>query len=183
MRIDIAKKEFFENYNEEAMQSIDNISKEYGLVINEKTIHLFNIEDAFNTFNQYLEGYCDYVIKNQNNENSSSRETICESAKKFINEGVFNESDVLYKDTPDFVKSYIEGIDKTSENIDKLKERMFESGVDNDMIGDISTFSDLFMESMNKYFTESMNKLLTASGYKYKHREDKKTPKPKVEFL
>lgn len=182
MKIDKIKKKFFESYNESAMNSIDELSKEYGLVINNKGINLFNIRESFEKFNTYIEGYCEYIINNKDNENASSRETICESANKFIDEGIFTECLVLYKDTPEFVKTYIEESDHTIDNIDKIKTKLFEAAVDAEYIGDINNFCDLFVDKLNQNFTESMNKLLTASGYKYKNRE-KKIPEKKPEFL
>ena len=166
MKIDTALTEFTERYDSDAMASIDSLSKQLGLVANRRTIPLFNMKESFDNFSKYLEQYGDYLVKNKNNPKASSREIIQESTKKFINDKICNESvNVLYASLPEFVQSYVEGVEHLHETIDSVKNNIEFNEVDLEYAGDVNEYADAFMEKMNTKFYESMHRILWASGY------------------
>jgi tRNA U34 5-carboxymethylaminomethyl modifying enzyme MnmG/GidA len=170
MKIDSSIKEFLEKYNDEAMQSIEEISSEFGLVSQRNKIKLFNLNEDINKFINYMEGYSNYKIKNINNENASTNESISDQVNIFMDKELFKESEVLYSELPKFVSSYINGIKDIGGKVDEWKEKMLEAEVDYESIGIINDFVDTFTERLNEKFDNSMNKILWASGYNSKKK-------------
>lgn len=165
MKIDSAIKNFTEKYDFEAISYIENIANERGNKLNDHMIQTFNITEAFNNFNQYLKGYADYKIKNINNPRASSQDAIKESVNKFINENLFRESSTLYRELPNFVMGYIDGVNTILETVDNIKSEMYDAEVDQDAIGDINDFTDQFMDKLHESFDPTMDRILMASGY------------------
>jgi hypothetical protein len=172
MIIDNAIKDFLEKYDEESMKFIDVISKDFGLNITGQTLPGFNIQESFDTFGKYLEGYCDYIIKNAGNDNRSSDETINESVDTFINTQLFSECKLKYSELPSFVKSYTEGVKSLTSTINKVKEDLVMEGFQQES-ANVNKYSDKFMIKMNEAFEPCMDKILGASGYKTKKRFEK----------
>lgn len=169
MKIDNCIKNFLEKYDREAMSSIDDLSNTFGLVINKRTMPLFNIVEAFNAFNDCLVVYGKYQTETAADKKLAHDDTV-KNTLKFIEEKVFDNKDVLYKDLPSFVASYTEGVKKILNTIEEVKGSINESGIDPEYSADINTFSDKFIEIMDKKFTESMDKILMASGYTNRKR-------------
>lgn len=165
MRIDSAVQVFSEKYDREAIESIDEISRERGLVLNSCTIPAFNLNESFNKFSQYLKEYAEYKAKNLNNEKASSQEAIQESVSMFIETQLFHEEDVKYSDLPTFVMSYVEGVNTLTSAVEEAKRVMMESDVDASAIGDINDFTDKFMDKLHESFDPTMDNILRASGY------------------
>lgn len=170
MIIDSAIQVFSEKYDREAIQSIEEISKERGLVLNRATIKAFNMNESFNTFSQYLKEYANYKVENQNNEKASPQDVIRESVDKFIKSQLFKESDILYSDLPDFVMGYVEGIQTLSEAVDEAKRTLSYADIDPEAIGDVNEFADRFMDALHESFDPTMDKILLASGYTSKKK-------------
>lgn len=170
MIIDNAIKTFFEKYDREAIQSIENISKEYGLNINGNTIKTFNLGESFNIFNQYMDGYANYKIENVNNLEASKQETIKESVQKFVDTQIFKESETKYSDLPTFVMEYVNGINSLQEMVDNTKRLMTDSEVKAEDIGDINEFTDMFINKLHEHFNPVMESILWASGYNGKQK-------------
>ena len=168
MKIDSAVKTFFEKYDREAIQSIDNISREHGLVIHESTIKSFNLKESFDIFGQYLKGYATYKSESVNNEEATSQDMIKESVESFINTQIFKETATKYADLPTFVTGYIEGINSLNEAIDEAKRIMNDANVKPEDIGDINEFTDMFMDKLHEHFYPVMESILWASGYNAK---------------
>lgn len=182
MRIDSAIQVFSEKYDREAITSIEDISKERGLVLNRSTIKAFNINESFNKFSQYLREYADYKVNNANNNNASPQDAIRESVSNFIETQIIHDEDVRYSELPEFVKSYIEGVELLREAVDDSKRKMFEEDVDPEAIGDVNNFADKFMDKLHESFDPTMDKILLASGYtsrkKLFNRSNKSEDKP-----
>jgi hypothetical protein len=171
MKIDNALREFTETYDRNAIESIQNISEDFGLTIHRKSMKLFNIKESFDKFSQYIKSYANYVVENVNNPEISSRESISYSVNKFINEQLFKESDVLYSDLPSFIESYVNGINELNSAIAEAKNIITESDeADLTFAGDINDYADAFMTRLDESFTPAMNDILWASGYNAKQR-------------
>lgn len=165
MRIDSAVKLFSERYDREAVESIDDLSRERGLVLNDCTIPAFNLNESFTKFSQYLKEYAEYKVKNINNEKASSQEAIQESVAMFIDTQLFREEAVKYADLPKFVVSYVDGIHHLTEAVEESKRVMTEANIDPEAIGDVNDFTDRFMDKLHESFDPAMDKILRASGY------------------
>lgn len=180
MKIDSAIKDFSEKYDRNAIESIDNISKDYALNISESTIKVFNLTESFNMFSQYLKGYASYKVENLSNPEASSQEVIKESVKKFIDTKLFKEADIRYSELPSFITGYIAGIDALCETVDDVKRIMTDGNVAAEDIGDINEFADMFMDKLHESFDPAMEKILWASGYNSKKKLFEKTSKEKA---
>lgn len=181
MRIDNAIKEFTEKYDSIAMRSIDLLSKDIGLNHMESSMKLINLQESFDKFNLWLEQYAQYKIKTNGDDKATDQTLIKESSEVFMEKELFEELDVKYSDLPLFVKSYIEGIDKVSKTVDKVKEDMMENNVNLEYVGDVNDFADAFMKHLSESFDPMMEKILWASGYNSKkklHNSNKGTKKP-----
>lgn len=165
MKLDNAIKIFIERYNRDIIQSIDNISKDYALNISDSKIKVFNLNESFNIFNEYIKGYASYKIENVNNPNASSQDTIKESVKKFIDNNIFKEECIKYSELPSFITGYANGINLLNETVDNIKRDMADSDVDQEHIGDINEFCDMFIDKFHESFDPAMDKILWASGY------------------
>lgn len=165
MQIDSVLQIFSEKYDRGAIQSIENISKDFGLVTQKNTIKGFNIKEGFDDFKDFLTKYSNYKIENMNNDNATPQNMICEKVESNINEELFRESQILYKDIPAFIESYISGIKSLTATTDAIKQTMFESGVDPASIGDVNTFVDTFITRLHESFDPTMDRILWASGY------------------
>lgn len=170
MLIDNAVKVFSEKYDRDAIGSIDNISSERGLILNGATMKVFNINECFDKFSQYIREYAKYKEENINNSNASPQEVIRESVDKFIENHIIEEKEVKYPELPGFVKSYVEGIDKLAVAVEDSKNILIEAGVDPECIGDVNDFTDKFMMKLNESFDNTMEKILWASGYMSKKK-------------
>lgn len=166
MRIDSAIKSFTEKYDRLAIESVDQISNDFGLNVSGSTIKGFNIIESFQMFESYLRGYARYKIENANNPKASPQEAICEAANNFIGTQLFAEKNMKYSELPGFVKGYVEGIESLLKTIDDTKGSMMEAGIDQSCIADINGFVDTFIESLDTKYVPVMEKILWASGYK-----------------
>lgn len=180
MKLDTAIKTFYEKYDRDAIQSIETISKDYGLNIHGHTIQTFNLNEAFDRFSNYLKGYADYKIENVNSTDASSQEIIKESVQKFIDTQIFKEYEMSYAELPSFVTGYFNGIKILLETVDEVKRNMTDNNVDVEAIGDINEFADIFMDKLHESFDPTMDKILWASGYKSKQRLSGTTTKTKA---
>ena len=184
MKLDSEIRNFTERYDRAAMESIDQLSKEYGLVIHKRTMPLFSLKEGFGVFAKYIKDYAKYKIENVDNENASPREVICESVDKFINTKLFKEKSIMYSELPQFIQDYLEGVQTILDAVDEAKSMMMEAGIDHESIGDINEFADKFMDKFHESFDPAMDKILWATGYKSKIALSGKTKKdPAPVFL
>lgn len=177
MKIDNALNVFIESYDREAMESLDRISKDYSVNISKSTINAFNLNECVERFKNYLNGYAEYMIKNRENPDRSSRESIAESVNRFIHNGLVEDVAIGYKDIPGFVQRYASGIKEILETVDQVKSNMMENDVELEAVGDVNDFTDMFMDRINESFTPTMDRFLWASGYYSKKRMFDKTRK------
>lgn len=165
MKLDSTIKEFTEKYDREAMKSIDTLSKDHGLSVNGYTINVFNINEAFNTFDTYIRDYAEYMIKNMNNPKRSPRDEIQTSVRGFIENHIFKNEPTTYPQLPNFVNSYVEGVNKLIETVEDVKRTMLDAGIDPESVGDINEFTDIFVDKLHESFDPTMDRILWASGY------------------
>lgn len=169
MKIDKALQEFTEKYDRVAMESIQDISNDFGLNIHKNTLDLFNIQESFDRFTKYITAYANYVVENVNNPKASSRESISYSVNKFISEQLFKEEKVYYSDLPSFIESYVNGINTLNSAITEAKNIITEcDDADPIYAGDINDYTDTFMSRLEESFNPAMDKILWASGYNSK---------------
>ena len=188
MKIDTAIRDFVEGVNREALQSIDELSQETGLVLNGVKMQAFNLQESCEKFASYLEGYGRYKVQNLENPKASDQQAIHESTDRFIGSNqLFHETSITYPEVPGFVKSYITGIQRILEAVDATKSMMMEADVDQDAVGDVNEFTDQFMDRLHEHFKPWMEKVLWESGYMAKQRlfgkKKQENAEPKPVFL
>lgn len=176
MKVDTAVTRFMESYNEEMMSDIDRLSRETGLVAHHYKMPAVNLQESFDQFTQYLEGYAKYKTENMSNPKASPQEKIRETTSRFC-ESLFKPLDLKYSDIPGFIASYLEGTQKLTSKVDELKSVMTEAGVDPSDIGDVNDFCDQFMEKADGVFYPLMEKFVRASGYTTRHALKRGAPK------
>lgn len=173
MKIDSALKEFTERYDREMIESIDDLSKNFGYNINKYTIPVVNINESVNKFKTFMEGYLDFEQKNVDNY-PVDHKTVVEQTNNFINsDELFNEEKLLYSELPEYVKSYVEAIKTVSDLTDSVKLGLMECGSDSDHVADVNSFVDAFTERMQTKFYPVMDQILWASGYNARQRLSK----------
>jgi hypothetical protein len=166
MKLDSAIKSFTEKYDKEAIQSIEDISKEFGLVVNGITIKEgFNLQESFELFTEFLNNYCDYKIKHPKEDENNPNEKLIQRIEESIKNDLFVKCDVKYSDLPIFVEEYINGINTLISNIDSIKQKFIENDIDQNYITTINECVDLFINEFNKYYDPFMDRVLKASGY------------------
>ena len=188
MKIDTAIRDFVEGVNREALQSIDELSQESGLVLNSITMQAFNLQESCEKFASYLEGYGRYKVQNLGNPKASDQHAIHESTDRFISsDQLFQETSIKYPEVPGFIKSYVTGIQRILEAVDTTKSMMMEADVDHEAIGDVNEFTDQFMDRLHEHFKPWMEKVLWESGYTAKQRlfgkKKQENAEPKPVFL
>lgn len=175
MKIDSCVKNFLETYDREAIDSIDSLSKAFGIVENRYKMEGFNLNESFEKFRSFLEGYTDFLVNHDKYVSELLEDAIAKPIDKFmLRDDILMESDLYYKDLPDFIKSYIENVQKTVECVNVCKDKMFEESVDEVYIGMINDYCDKFIEPLDAKFEKCMNKALTASGYITKKKREEK---------
>lgn len=173
MKIDSALKEFTEKYNSEMIESIDDVSKNFGYNISGYKMPVVNINESVNNFKIFMEGYLDYEKKYVGNY-PTPHERVVEQTNAFIESAeLFKEEKIPYSEIPNYVKSYVEGIKTLSDMTDKVKEGLMECGTDIEYIGDVNSFVDKFTERMQESFYPVMDQILWASGYNARQRLSK----------
>lgn len=165
MKIDNAIKEFLEKYNRGMMDSINELANEWGLNIKDYKITLFNINEAFDRFNEYVNKCCKYIIEESNNKNSSPYKVIYEAGMGYIDTQLFEDTENKYNEIPKFIESYISGINNTIKNINECISNLKSEDIDPQYIGMITEYTDKFIDEMNNRFHPMMEKFLNMSGY------------------
>jgi len=169
MKLNTAIKEFMEKYDSEAMASIDNIATKVGPLVATKPLVVFNLKESCDQFTEYLRGYAQYMKANKDNPKRTSREGIHASVNKFMEETLFKESKIQYKDIPAFVKSYLESVKAMEDEVTHLKEDMELNDVSLEEVGDLSEYADIFIGKLNESLSPIMENILWASGYAGSH--------------
>lgn len=165
MKLDREVRSFIEKYDREAMQCIDELCSDFGIGIKKIGTQGFNVNESIDIFNQYLHGYMQYKLENKNNENATNQDTIKESVKTFIDQNIFKEQFIPYKEMTGVIKSYLENIKSLSESVDEIVGTMMENDIDQESIGDVSEFAEMFLDEFHKRFDPLMENVVIASGY------------------
>lgn len=178
MTLDNSLRNFAETYDREAIQSIDEVSKRIGLVENKFTIDGFEMKESFDAFNRYLKAYAKFMeaastkdSRESNLMEKTSKEEVTESFKKLIETKCFNESKLTYDQLPSFVESYLTGIQDLIKVVDESKEILEDADVDNETIGSINEYADMFADTVWNKLSPVMENILWASGYNGSHHK------------
>lgn len=179
MKIDNALNNFCERYDREAMESIERISKEIGPVQNDLIIPAFNIKESFDICSAYLRDFGEFVersLDESKREHKLMAESTAESMhagfERYFNEStnMFTDKQLKYNEFPEFVSSYIEGIQNVTTTVNEITGKMIEEEVRPEIIASVSDFTDMFMERMDEHTYPVVDKMLWASGYTSKKR-------------
>jgi len=157
----------FNKYDKAAFESLDELSNNQAYKIKELFTEGVNLNEAFETFNTYIEGYIQYKL--QSVENPSEKimplKTITENAHYLVDNKLFFNSRILYTDVKNYIESYMNGVNKVMKTIDDGKVKLFEANIDNESIGALDEFSEYFIDKLNDKFYPFIEKMLWASGY------------------
>ena len=170
MKIDRALQAFTEQYDRDAIQSIEDLSSEVGLREHRTTMPLFNLKEAFDKFTEYLEGYGEYKVTNQDNPQCSPQSVIRNNVTSFIDGHIFEDAEVRYTDLSNFVQQYLEGVTALLETVDGVKQKMLDADVELESVGDVNDFTDHFIGRLQERFDPAMDRILWASGYNARQR-------------
>ena len=184
MYLNEAIKNLFNKYDKKAFESLDNLSKNYSYKLGELSTSVLNINEAFDKFNLYIEGYIDYKIEALNTkENVMNQKQITEATHDFIDNKLFTENRILYTDIKNYIESYISGVNKLINTIDKGREKLFEADVDNTSIGAMEEFGEYFIDKLNTKFFPVLENMLWASGYYSQKKLKENNNQNKFTFL
>jgi hypothetical protein len=177
MKIDTALKSFTEKYDKKAIQSIDDISKEFGLVINRKKISGgFNLHESFKLFSQCLNSYLEYKLANPKEDEEHSNSEIIQDFKE-TGLKLFKDCDIKYSDFPILIKGYIEGVNTLKNTVDSIKGVLIENEIDQNSISVINELTDIFITEFHNRYDPLMERILKMSGYTYNKILSKKNEK------
>ena len=164
MKIDHCIQNFMEKYDEEAISSVEDLSKEIGMN-NNYSIHTFNINEAFDTFNQVIGVYQGWFNKSLPGADRISIEQISENAHSIIDNQTFVECDIKYKDLPNFITSYLTGVKALTEKVENAKSDLLLENASYDIANKIDDFCDHFIESLDAKFMPVVENAVKSSGY------------------
>ena len=178
MTADKMKSLFLDTYSKEAIQSIDRLANELGLVEKRYTIEVFNLREGTDSFIQYLEEFCNYKLNEKLAVKQVSMEKIKTHSSEMIESRLFNSIKIEFKDLPEFVKSYIDAIDRVNEKVQGIRSQFISSQISPDDIGVLSDMEDKFYNMLKDRFDRTMQTILTASGFNTQKKLNDTTPKP-----
>lgn len=170
--------EFVDTYDRTMMESVENISKEFGLVIHNHTIDVNDINEAKNNFCEFVNDFTKYKMNETKNTKNVSLDEIRTHTKNMVTTEMFNTAKWRYKDLPAYVESYVNLISEVDKFVEECRVKLFEYEANQDDIGFLTEATELFYDTMKSKFDSSMDKILTASGYKSKKAISEKTKSP-----
>lgn len=165
MIADTAVRDFTERYDEEAIKSIDEMVNDIGVTYRLDKVKSFMMKETFDMFNEYLDGYKQYVLKDKYDIGDKSKEEIINSMKALFKAEGFKDKVLFCKDANKFIKCYIEGCKNIVNKVDNIQSELIQNNATDEEIGNINEYTDVFMESMNNKFNSVMTSLLRESGY------------------
>lgn len=172
MNIDNALQEFTEKYDRDAIKSIDDISKEIGLVQNKYTIDAFNMNEAFDSFTKYLKGYACFIEQAAKSNDKAAKTMehtkkpeVDDSFKRYIDTECVKEQKLTYDQLPEFVEAFLIGVQQLSSDVTEIQESLDNIDADQETIGGINEYANEFLESVWNQMNPVMDKILWASGY------------------
>ena len=183
MFLNEAVKTLFTKYDREVFESLDKLSNNQAYKLNELSTKAININEAFDKFNLYLEGYVDYKIENIDNSKSMNQKQITEATHDLIDNKLFQDYRILYTDTKNYIESYIIGVNKLIKTINDGRSKLFESDIDNQSIGALEEFGEYFIDKVNEKFYSFIENMLWASGYNSKKKLKEYTNSNTYTFL
>lgn len=187
MSIHTALREFTEKYDAEAITSIDRLPAKVGMRADMIPFKLFNLTETCKAFCDYLVGYRDYMKAHKDNPRKSTRDIMKANTARFLKDPqFFKECDSNYKAIPEFVKSYLESVQKIAQVVESVKEDMELNDIELEYVGDVTEYADTFIQKLNEKFDPIMSDILWASGYAGAHKKtpfNEQSPAHKVTFL
>lgn len=168
MIIDSAIYDFMNKYDREAIMSIQEFSNNADLKKKKFSMKLFNLTEAFNTFDILISNWGKYQIKVLHEDSNFTQEQARTETFGYVDKSIFKEELIPIQEIGSFVENYLIRVKGLSTLIDNLKKQMLKENVNQHEIASVNDLADHFMTQLNKKFTESMDILLTASGYKTK---------------
>lgn len=172
MIIDSAVQDFLEKYDREAIVSIAKFATDEVQIRNKYNLNLFGITEAFARFDQLLSNWGKTNIKKLIKEGTDyTLQDATYEVSGFINSELIKDKNIYVQDFPDFIESYLNGVNKISESVEKIKIEMIKNRVPNENIGIINEFVDKFMEKVNPLFYKGMDEILWATGYTYEQKK------------
>lgn len=184
MIIDSAIHDFITKYDREAIQSIDELSKDKSGKLNKIKYKLFNLTESFDKFKILIDNWGKYQIKILTESTNFTEEQAQDEVDDYIDKLV-KDKDINSEELSSFIESYLIGIKDITNLINSTKARMLDENVNQESTTFINEISDRFMKIINSKMDESMDKLLMASGYTTKKRlsEDYITEKKMDNFI
>lgn len=168
--------DFIQTYDRAMMESVEEVSKEFGLVIHNHTIEVNDITEAKNTFCEFVNDFSKYRL-NVERPNISMDE-IKHHTENMIKTEMFNVTRWKYKDLPIYVESYLNSIKEIDSFVEDCRFKLFHADANQEDMGFLTEATELFYDEMKNKFDSSMDKILTASGYKSKKILSEKTKTP-----
>ena len=183
MNVDETLREFTEKYDREFMEFVEDYGDQLGVSYHKMGFKGKNIIRAMDQFKDFLENYANYKIEYKDNEKATPQSVIVERVKKDIDDGLFIEGKILYAEAPHIIGSYIHGLRDIDATHDRCKTKMFEHGIDYDSIGDLTRFTEEFIERLNEETNTLMENFGRGSGYYTTKTLLHPSNKPKEVFL
>ena len=166
MKIDSMLTSFFEQYDDSAIESINNLSNNIAYSHNKNKIKGYNFKESFQKFNEYIVGYSQYLKEeSENNKELKSIEFMKEAFNKFMDKEIFNESEILLIDIPNEVCSYLEGVKSTIDAYNEAHSNINESGLSSEYHELLNEMTDEFANKLEVSFNPFMESSLRISGY------------------
>lgn len=165
MKVEELLIEFTEKYDREFMEYVQENADNIGVSYHKLGFQGYNVVRAIDQFKSFIENYADYKINHKDDPRATPQDLVVERVNHDIEEGLFIEGKVLYSEAPHIVGSYIHGLQAIEKLEESCKKKMFESGVDYDSIGDLSRFTEQFIEKLHGIMESIMEGFGKGSGY------------------
>ena len=166
MKIDSMLASFFETYDSEAIESIENVGKNIGYAHNKTKIKGYNFNETFDLFNQYLLGYSKYIKEESDaGRKLRSMDDMKSSFKHFMEDNLFKENDMLITLLPESVSAYLSGVKFTIEAYNEASLNLHEADATSEYYEHLNEMIDAFSDKLESIFNPYMENALRISGY------------------
>jgi hypothetical protein len=130
-------------------------------------------------------GYGQYKENFMGDPKMSSQDEITKSFHGYMaNESNFPEAAIPYPAITENVQAYVNGVNAMQATVESVKSSMAEHDIDQESIGMVNEYCDMFMDVMTERFDAWMERALKESGYYTKKALAKPAQrKEKIVFL
>ena len=168
-------KKFTETYSHEAVNSVQEMSRELYL---EKTngFKSFDFDKSFSDIKEFIEGFIEYKGRAITESTQRlSQDELDKRASIFIDTRLFSDKREKFKESYDLINSQINNLMEFTTFIESTITRINETeDLSQDLIGNVINYSEKFISTFEKCYFETMDELLHCSGYKIKSSNSKK---------